>query len=125
VLRSVDWQLFTDVPRQTIGSIFGGKAVQEERYSCLTLEDEIGSLSRKVGGTLPTYPTQNPTTAQNSFTPRRKPEITQELQWLLLHKLNKAVTHSGVQSRSEHIQNTPHLPYMQLLEHNFFFFFFL
>jgi hypothetical protein len=37
-------QLFTDVPRQTIGRIFGGKAAHEE-CSCLTLEDGIGSVS--------------------------------------------------------------------------------
>ena len=43
----------------------------------LTVEDETDRLSRNVGKKLPFYAAYNPKRAQISFTPRRKPEITQ------------------------------------------------
>jgi hypothetical protein len=46
MLRSVDWQLVTDVSGEPIGPIFNDQAVQ---MNCLALEDGIYMLSRNVG----------------------------------------------------------------------------
>jgi len=48
MLRSVNWQLDTDVSGQTINPIFEGQAVHN-----LTLEDGTDNLSRNVGKCLP------------------------------------------------------------------------
>jgi len=39
---------------------------------CLTLRDELDTLSRNFGSQLSTYPTQNPRSVKTSFTPRGK-----------------------------------------------------
>jgi len=45
----------------------------------LTLEYVFDSLFRNVGKNLPIYVASNPKTAQISFTPRPKPEITHSI----------------------------------------------
>jgi hypothetical protein len=47
MLRSVDWQLVTDVSKQLIGSVFEDQAVK--RMDCLTVRVGSHRLSRNVG----------------------------------------------------------------------------
>jgi hypothetical protein len=48
MLRSIDWQLLTDVSGQPIDTIFRGQAVQEEFFlDCLNPEDGTDRLPPK------------------------------------------------------------------------------
>jgi hypothetical protein len=48
MLRSVNWELVSDISAQHISPIFKGQAVQED-FDCLAFEDETDRLFRKVG----------------------------------------------------------------------------
>jgi hypothetical protein len=51
ILRSVEWQSFTDVSGKHVGPIFKGQEVQEVHF--LTLEDGADTFFRNVGKGLP------------------------------------------------------------------------